>query len=1241
MKISIIQIFLSLFLCFIYHEKIFSQGIESDGDVLVGNYIQKIVPSSPTASALSLSAKVNVNNYTGTPNINIPIYDLKSKTLGIPISLNYHSAGHKVEDIASWVGLGWSLNAGGAIVREMRGLPDDKTNIGYLSTGNEIHRFDQLSSGDKGTWIHRSNENSHDTEPDVFYFSFAGRSGKFVFDHTGTIRQIPHQTFNIKYNRINTTGKIVRFEVIDESGVRYIFGKEPSAIEETEYQTLEIPIRYRVKSEVVSSVGLGDILTYKGSHSPNIYPIQTPKKIDYFNSTWYLSEIISPNGDQMTFNYTEVGECKYIGTPKVSHISPHLSQLAISSYYNNFGTILTKELCNTFVRTNATKINEGDKPLPYRVAADRAFEVYLCKTECDYYCSNFYTSTPSEEAVDAYNIGGLDGGYWSMEYARYGEYISVNQSKRSVKVKRLESIEAKYGSRVEFKVLQERPDAPGDVRLDEILVYNRNNKLIKNFGMGYEVYTSSQWDDINLNNPLAFHEGLMLKNLIGPGVNTKLKANQIWNYSSQIDNLNLNSYLKEYVLEGLKEYHYKRLFLTKVTEYVKPSTSSDKEFDNNLVHTISYDQPEKLPRRTSLMVGKWGYYRNSFSKRFFDSKQNYQFEVIDGFPGDIPLSERGDVPDQNGNALIGAIKSIKYPLGGTTEFIFEGHEFGAQDRPGLRIKEIIDYEDKENNIIANKSRYVYSTPQLLSYTKPNFISYIKLRSQDNSYFHNVVRTSFNQVQPNLIQGSIAGYQQVSIKKYNANNSYLGKEVYNYKSNLEIAPNKPSTYFFPKARIYDGTENYVETTRIDNKNIYPFAPFIYFDYTGGLLETISIYSNTEKLIKSTEYRYKFNPEEHFENIDIHGLKGFTIDSYYISDNDKTDYTKYIGGIYKYTSRWMYPEEIIEKTFDNGIDSQAFETSTFNIYSKEHLQLSELHQKDSKGNDIITRYKYPQDYLIEDVQDECDIAFESCINSCAAPCQQVDNNDDCNACINACTTNYQNCKENKTIEDTDAVIAIKYMQNNHMISLPLETIILKKNNTEEKIIGGSINTYKLFHNSVQPHEKYKLELQSPIDANLFGFSSLVNTSASTYKFNKDSRYRRQVEFLDYDPDGNLREYKEENNIPVSFIWGYDYTYPIAKIIGAGYQEVVQSLLPTSIADIQNLTDADLKNTISSINNILSDIDLTFYTYDPQVGMTSSTDSSGRTTYYFYDTMGRLQYMKDYQGNIIQKYEYHYKE
>lgn len=61
-----------------------------------------------------------VNLFTGDFQYNIPLLEVD----GYPINISY-SSGIGMEDQASMVGLGWTLNAGGIINRAVRGIPDD------------------------------------------------------------------------------------------------------------------------------------------------------------------------------------------------------------------------------------------------------------------------------------------------------------------------------------------------------------------------------------------------------------------------------------------------------------------------------------------------------------------------------------------------------------------------------------------------------------------------------------------------------------------------------------------------------------------------------------------------------------------------------------------------------------------------------------------------------------------------------------------------------------------------------------------------------------------------------------------------------------------------------------------------------------------------------------------------------------------------------------------------------------
>jgi hypothetical protein len=64
-----------------------------------------------------------VDVFSGDFSYNIPLFELPGPNGGYPFNLSYQS-GITLDQEASWVGLGWSLNPG-AINRQMRGLPDD------------------------------------------------------------------------------------------------------------------------------------------------------------------------------------------------------------------------------------------------------------------------------------------------------------------------------------------------------------------------------------------------------------------------------------------------------------------------------------------------------------------------------------------------------------------------------------------------------------------------------------------------------------------------------------------------------------------------------------------------------------------------------------------------------------------------------------------------------------------------------------------------------------------------------------------------------------------------------------------------------------------------------------------------------------------------------------------------------------------------------------------------------------
>lgn len=83
--------------------------------------------STPDVASFTTETGQNVNLYTGSFSLGIPVMEIPARSFSYPLNLGYKS-GIQFSQEASWVGLGWDLNPG-AISRSPRDIPDDWRNI--------------------------------------------------------------------------------------------------------------------------------------------------------------------------------------------------------------------------------------------------------------------------------------------------------------------------------------------------------------------------------------------------------------------------------------------------------------------------------------------------------------------------------------------------------------------------------------------------------------------------------------------------------------------------------------------------------------------------------------------------------------------------------------------------------------------------------------------------------------------------------------------------------------------------------------------------------------------------------------------------------------------------------------------------------------------------------------------------------------------------------------------------------
>jgi len=226
----------------------------------------KEIPPSPTMWEFDKYGNYPVSMHTGVPNISIPLTTAQSGVLKVPVSLSYHASGIKVDEKASWVGLGWMLNAGGAITRTVRGSRDEG-NRGYIN-----YPYDSLGTFDPaaGSNYYKMEEMLQgfiDTEPDVFNYNFLGYSGRFIFNHStnsasATIALIPHNDLKVSFSSDFST-----ITIITPEGIKAEFGDT------------ELSSEYRPAGLI------GDLTV-------------TAKNV------WHLKKLVAPNGvDKITLEY--------------------------------------------------------------------------------------------------------------------------------------------------------------------------------------------------------------------------------------------------------------------------------------------------------------------------------------------------------------------------------------------------------------------------------------------------------------------------------------------------------------------------------------------------------------------------------------------------------------------------------------------------------------------------------------------------------------------------------------------------------------------------------------------------------------------------------------------------------------------------------------------------------------------------------------------------------------------------
>lgn len=886
-KIYLISISLLIMLSFFQEDTIAQPGELG---------IENLIPSSPEASALGKYGEYPVSLYTGIPNISIPIWTIKTSNLQLPINLSYHASGRKVEEIATNVGLGWILNAGGVITRTVRHFADNMIG-GYYSipfTGNPNYLdLDYVKDVRLGT---------KDGEPDIFYFNFGEYSGSFYFNNESEINIVSKE--DLKIEEFYSTFTFVGFLITTPNGDKYYFGDEnlndDNYIEETRHKT------------------------------PS-----NPESREYIAS-WFLRKIVSVNQtDTINFIYDIYGSsgwAKSIG--ETIELSPQNLSVKNQVKHVNYTNTLNRKRISTIIFKNGhiemeyqnlrSDISNNSKSLDEIIIYDKNNNL-IKKTKLyhSYFKSHSQSNTESELRLKLDSVQEVNSKNETKPPYSFTYYTEHNLPSRS-------------------------PDVNECYRQDHWGFYNGANTNIKSYIPDFE-YMGLTYNSVDRESYWPYTKANMLEEILYPtGGHTEFIFEP--NYVGMIGPDTVQGYFEDAQLSGdtLKcdnpaimiieagsfEIHDDEHCAFRLT--LGLDTLCDDNIGGKILATIhggSYSKSYSLEYEP----GNEGYIVNNFIDTL--SVGNYSLTIYlyrkslfwYSFNYEKYFDEQKII--QREYQPVGGIriaKIINHPFNG--EPITKEYDYTYRDTQ--------DNQQYSSAIITNipdYSRYLIRVKEYLSdYPKWWFI--MKGPSTPQYYAWDIIElSSHSNIPLGTTQGGIVGYSEVTEKQYE------GETTYKYSNKIDY--NDTKNYYF---NTYVGAFQ----AFIPEENFsYPYPPKGNMDWARGKLLEKTIYDNNNDCILKEVSEYDVNYDS---NLVI------KVAPMYTYNGTPPYLYEYFNAIvfYNNISGWMRLAKTTTTYFiNNNPELQSQEIYENN--GNGHLQVTEQTKISSGGKTLKTTYTYPGD------------------------------------------------------------------------------------------------------------------------------------------------------------------------------------------------------------------------------------------------------------------------------------------
>lgn len=1171
---------------------------------------------------------VPVSLYTGKVNLEVPIYQLKGKEISIPISLSYSSGGFKVGEIPGWTGLGFALNAGGVITRSALGRPDECFN--YYDKQQEIYQnVALLNDIEKQDFYLEISKGIIETEPDVYFYNFSGQSGKFFVkaDQSVVLSDYKPLEFSIS----NICDDLSTFIVKGPDGTTYTFADREITDLTYDDEGLQSTLDHYVYTSswylttMISANGLDTI--YFEYHDDAALPMLN-------NEMSSESMSISSHGPTSSTGSGATPPCGQISGPSVgASASTTVNRKYLKMIrLGNVEVILTSSPNSSFfggrkldtiqILAEGAQVKEFEFKFSFFDNPSQTFDERLRLDSLiehgtgdemlpPYKFEYFPNSLPSfySKSIDHWGYSNESGNTSLIPNFQNGDCIVGGGANRETYEEGLQACVLKKityptGGFTQFEFGAHRTGVAPVLRQEDIEVEHTTSTQLNGgtIASGQTCAGNTRYQITNLTIP----SGTSRVEITAPSI--------VWNEQTHGEGAKAFYGIiksENFTYSGCDLFTYAASNYSTLFEYYW--------FLEGDAYAVD-ELPTTLPPGNYKLITI-----NEFSFEWISAQFNYytieQQQVLHAPPDRVIGGLRIEkITDYESTGLVATVKKYEY----TGDPIVINGQTYASYSSGL------SFGDPQ---YSYSSTYFFEAPcdQEESSTLIDYLT---------STLHLVAssRTSLG-----TVMGSHVGYSRIVEKMLDGNEQSNGYKLFYYRNNY-ISP-----IGFPFSHDFD-------------------------EYGQGDLLKEEIYNEAGERLVKTEYEYAFDIDEDRHDEAVHGIKvyaasaqsnklilgeaannpGFFEWVYFanincstpLSSNKKTFTVKNNITSYRANAHWQYLSKTTKTEYS---DETEFQTYVRNYYENAyHAQVTKVESTNSRGEMLESRIKYPG-------------------GSITGPLS------------------------------TDAAQALESLNSRHVLNKVIEKIEL---DGSQRVLSAQRVNYTLENNKPFPKDIYFSKATAPFglaelgskyenrasyqynDAGDLISYSKVNDAVESFIWSTDHRY--VIADANSSSDGVLAYTSFEGGLNEGhWIFGngvntdsktgkrsHDLStsnisieglqpsteYVVAFWAKGGVPNVTGVVLSTDDPSPGNDGWRFFRKIISGTSQVIissggvllidelrlhpSEARMSTYTFDPLIGMTSATDPNNITTYYEYDTLGRLTLIKDNKGNILRHFKYHYK-